>query len=153
MARQAVIAEIIDLSMLILHFGLVVLMTAIAVVSVVVIIGVAQLTLLVGSTVIQREGVVKAGRFPCIRAVTLRALAAEMVCWRVPAVAGDTVRCPCRTVIEGCRQPGAGAVTGRTLSRIMVCRLVSAMAGDTIRRPSCIMIEGGRQPGIRAVAG
>ena len=124
MARNAVITEIIDFFMFFLHFSRRMLMTAIASVRIIVIVSMAQLTLLVGSAMIQREGVVKACRFPCIRAVTLRALAAEMVRWRVPAVAGNTVRCPCRAVIEGRRQPDAGAVTGRTLSRIMVCRLV-----------------------------
>lgn len=152
MARNAVITEIIDFSMLFLHLGLVMLMAVIAGVCVVVIVGMTELALLVGSAVIQRERVTKTRWFPGIRIMAGRTLAAEMVRWLVPAVAGNAVRCPCRAVIKGRRQPGTRAVTGRTLSRIMVRRLVAVMAGNTVRRPGRIMIKCRRQPGIRAVA-
>ena len=86
MAGDAVVTKIIDFFVLLLHFGRVMLMTAIASVSVIVIIGMAKLALLVGTAVVQREGVLEASRFPCICAVTLRTLTAEMVGWPVPAV-------------------------------------------------------------------
>ena len=136
MACQAVIAEIIDFSMLFLHLGLVMLMTAKAGVGVVVIVGMTELALLVGPAVIQRERVTKTRWFPGIRIMAGRTLAAEMIRGLVPAVAGNAVRCPCRAVIEGRRQPGTRAVAGRTLPRIMVRRLVAVMARIIVIQPA-----------------
>ena len=102
--------------MLLLHFGLVMLMTAIAGVGIVIIVGVAQLALLVSATVVQRERVLEAGRFPGIRIMTGRTLAAEMVRWPVPAVAGETIRRTCCAVIKSCWLPGVGVMASRTLS-------------------------------------
>ncbi len=54
-------------------------MTSIAGVGIVIVIGVAQLAALVGTSVVQREGVRKAGRLPGIGAVTLRTLSGKVV--------------------------------------------------------------------------
>ena len=55
MASDAVITEIIDFFMFFLHFRGRVLMTTIASISVVVIVGMAQLALLVGAAMVQWE--------------------------------------------------------------------------------------------------
>jgi hypothetical protein len=69
--------------MLILNFGLAMFMTSIAGVGIVIVIRVAQLAALVGTAMVQREGVGKTGWLPGVGAVTLRALSAEMVPWAV----------------------------------------------------------------------
>ena len=132
MAADAIVTEIVDLVVFILHLRWVMLMAAVTGIGAVVITGMAQLALLICALMVHREGVLEAGRFPGVGAVTLRALPAEVIVRAVARVTGQAVLCPSSTMIKAGRLPGIRAVAGRTLGAVMIGRFVRGVAGEAI---------------------
>lgn len=89
--------------------------------------------------------------FPGNCIVTLRALTGEVVCRLIRGVAGNTIRCTHRGMVERGGKPGAGAMARGALSGEVVGGFVRDVAGQAIRSPHHGVVECGRSPGIRAV--
>ena len=62
------------------------------------------------------------------------ALTAVMVVGFLAAVAGNTIRCSSRRVVEVCTRPGGRGMAGSALTAVVVGGFLAAVAGYTIRR-------------------
>ena len=153
MAADTIVVEVIDFTVLFLHFRLVVFMAAVAGIGTVIAAGMAQLALLICPAMVQRKRVFEAGWFPGIGAVTLRALAAKMIIRPISGVTGDTISCASCPMVEAGWQPATRVMACRALRGIVVSGFIVIMARNTIRSPCYCVVESRWFPGIGAVAG